>query len=1014
MRTPRLLVAALAALTLPLLGTAAPAAAEDASGVVINEVESNGGSPGDWVELLNTGPADVDLSGWVLKDNDDTHVFTIASGTTITPGGYLALDVEVSYGLGGADSARLFRPDGTTLVDAYSWTAHATTTYGRCGTGFTTTTSSTKGAANDCSVPVRINEVESSGGAPGDWVELVNTGGAPVDVSGWVLKDNDDTHVFTIPAGTTIAGGGYLALDVEVSYGLGGADSARLFLADGVTLVDSYSWTTHATTTYGRCGAGFTTTTSPTKGAVNDCSVPVRINEVESNGGTPGDWIELANTGATPADVSGWVLKDNDDTHVFAIPAGTVLAAGGFAAFDVEVSYGLGGADSARLFLADGVTLVDSYSWTAHATTTYGRCGTGFTTTTAPTKGAANACPGQTPASPWPGGSEITTVDDANVFGGNMSGLTYQGSTLWAVKNGPGTLYRLAFDGTRWTPTLTAALHYGDGTGDLDAEGVTVTDNGVFVSTERNNANSGVSRPAIERFAVVDGASSLNATAEWNLTADLPVVGANLGLEGITFVPDAVLTAGGFVDEHTGAKYDPATYPNHGGGIFFVGVEANGTVYGYALDQAGGAFTRVATIVSGFAGVMDLQFEPETAHLWVVCDDTCQGRTATFDLDAFGRYSLTNLYERPAGMPNYNNEGFAIAPQSACVAGRKPVVYADDSNDEGHALRAGTLPCTVPDSDGDGIDDLVDTGDDTFTGGKIVNRNGRAIHVDANLTVTVGPGAEPALFQLTGSTATIALVEGAYSVKAPLATLAGGPAVVTVPVKSTPILITVAAGGSVTYTNALTGIQSAGPVAIRAASQPADACAGIAIQNVVIGGTGNEQLSGTAGNDLILGRGGNDVVAGKGGTDCITTGPGNDTITTADGADWIDAGGGNNVITAGAGDNVITAASGNDTITTGAGNDRIAAGGGNNVINAGDGANVVTTASGNDTVVTGAGDDIIDAGNGNNTINAGAGNDRIGTGSGNDTVDCGAGTDGAYVGKGNNTNAGNRCETYGV
>ena len=39
------------------------------------------------------------------------------------------------------------------LVDSYVWTAHATTTYGRCpnGTGaFSPRPRSTKGAANDC------------------------------------------------------------------------------------------------------------------------------------------------------------------------------------------------------------------------------------------------------------------------------------------------------------------------------------------------------------------------------------------------------------------------------------------------------------------------------------------------------------------------------------------------------------------------------------------------------------------------------------------------------------------------------------------------------------------------------------------------------------------------------------------------------------------------------------------------------------------------------------------------
>ncbi|WP_432980676.1 lamin tail domain-containing protein [Dactylosporangium sp. CA-233914] len=871
---------------------------------------------------------------------------------------------------------------------------------------------------------VHINEVESNGGTPGDWVELVNTGTSPVNLSGWIVKDNDDTHVFTIASGVTIPAGGFTVVDVDPVFGLGSADSARLFQPDG-TLVDSYTWTAHAATTYGRCPDGtgaFTTTTSSTRAAANDCSSPVRINEVESNGGTPGDWVELVNTGTSPVNLSGWIVKDNDDTHVFTIATGTTIAGGGFLALDVDPVFGLGSADSARLFTASGA-LVDSYTWTAHAATTYGRCpdGTGdFTTTTTGTKGAANACPGAAPAAPWPGGAAVSTVDAAGVFGGNLSGLAYAGGdTLWAVKNGPGTLYRLGRNGSNWSAADTFALHYPDGTGDLDAEGVTLAGGAVYVSTERDNAKSGVSRPAVERFDPVPGASALNATREWNLTADLPAVGANSGLEGIAFVPDSYLTAHGFRDEHTGAAYNPAAYPGHGDGLFLVGLEANGSIYAYALSDTG-AYTRVATIASGFVNVMDLQYEPETGPLWAVCDDTCNGRSATLDIGADGKFAVTNVYERPAGLPNYNNEGRAIAPQSECADGQKRVWWADDSNDEGHALRAGTIGCTVldPDADDDGIHDAVDphpaTPGDDFTGGRILDRGGRTVTVEPGLKVTVGAGSAPVQVRLDGSAATISLGEGVYSLSAPgtVGVASGAPAVVTATVKSTPILITVSAGGSVSYTDALTGIRSTGPVAIRAASQPAGACAGIAVQNVIVGGTGNERLTGTAGNDLILGRGGNDAVDGAGGTDCITTGPGNDTITTGDGDDWIDAGGGNNVVTAGRGNNVINAESGNDTITTDAGNDRIDAGGGNNVIQAGDGDNTVRTESGNDTITTGAGADAIDAGNGNNTVTTGSGDDTITTGSGNDAIDCGAGTDVAHPGRGNNTNSGARCESF--
>jgi hypothetical protein len=64
-----------------------------------------------------------------------------------------------------------------TLIAEAAWTAHAATTLDRCpdGTGeLRETVAATKGAANACGVPVAINEVESNGGSPDDWIELVN------------------------------------------------------------------------------------------------------------------------------------------------------------------------------------------------------------------------------------------------------------------------------------------------------------------------------------------------------------------------------------------------------------------------------------------------------------------------------------------------------------------------------------------------------------------------------------------------------------------------------------------------------------------------------------------------------------------------------------------------------------------------------------------------------------------------------------------------------------------------
>jgi hypothetical protein len=704
--------------------TVTKGAANDCSlPVKINEVESSGGSPDDWVELINPASFAVDISGVVLRDNDDAHTYTVPAGTSIPSGGYYLLEeATFGFGLGSADSARIFDKSGSP-IDSYSWTAHATTTYGRCpnGTGpFTTNIAPTKGAANNCSVPVttvRINEVESSGGTPGDWVELINTGVNVVDISGWRFLDNDDAHTpYVLPSGSMIAPGGYLILEeAAFGFGLGAADSARLFDSAN-TPIESYSWNAHAATTYGRCPNGtgdFVSSTSVTKHAANDCANPVKMNEVESNGGVPGDWVELYNPGGSMLDISGLIFRDNDDAHTYTIPAGTTISPGGyFILEEATFGFGLGNADSARLFAPNGAVL-DSYSWSAHATTTYGRCpnGTGsFTTTTSSTKGAANDCPGTPNFQPWPGDSDVQTADGENVFGGNLSGLMYEGAggapgTLWAVRNGPGSLFRLLWNGMIWTPDLANSwgagktLSYPGSTGSPDSEGVTFAGagsfEGIYVATERDNNANAVSRNSILRFDPGAAGTALTATHEWNLTTDLPVVGPNLGIEAITWIPDSFLVPQLFFDESKGHVYNPGEYPNHGSGLFFVGVEANGNVYAYALDHSGGGFTRVATIVSSLTGVMDLHFDRETNDLWAICDDTCQGRSVVLRLGADGKFAAARFFERPASAPNLNNEGFAVAPLAECVNTRRPVFWADDSETGGHSIRKGTLTCAA-------------------------------------------------------------------------------------------------------------------------------------------------------------------------------------------------------------------------------------------------------------------------------------------------------------------------------
>lgn len=62
--------------------------------IVINEVNYNS-SPSfdtkDWIEIVNNNEIDVDVSGWIFKDSDDLHIFTISEGTVLKPDSFLVL-----------------------------------------------------------------------------------------------------------------------------------------------------------------------------------------------------------------------------------------------------------------------------------------------------------------------------------------------------------------------------------------------------------------------------------------------------------------------------------------------------------------------------------------------------------------------------------------------------------------------------------------------------------------------------------------------------------------------------------------------------------------------------------------------------------------------------------------------------------------------------------------------------------------------------------------------------------
>lgn len=479
--------------------------------VVINEVNMNGGPgtpgdtppepPGDWIELYNPSTTDtVTLTGAILSDSDDSHAYVIGTSpddpTTLGPQKFVAIQVDNSqlagnFGLGNSDSARLY-PDstldlfgngtdpsvetapplgsGAPTQDTTTWPNAMVFTWGRSpdGTGaFGPTAGPSAGRSNadpdpepaDSPLPnIAINEVKSTGDpVNGDWIELINTDtdlhDSAVDLSNAILSDDNAGNIIRIAPGVMLAPQQVMAFKTDHpdpalvasgSFGLGDADSARLFTAGALNLgtgpdaaspVDEFDWTQHATTSYGRPIGSIDTsdpttelipTNNPTFDAANDFTNPtdytvtapgvtpvdfsglnfIQINEVEStaNAGDQfpdNDWVELINTAPVAIDIQDAVMSDSDPSDKITLttfntmtPDGTMtLQPGAIAVVLTDLknksdptmgdnTFGLGSNDSIELYDpgADPATAlpIDHFEWTDHPAGSYQRQNNGL------------------------------------------------------------------------------------------------------------------------------------------------------------------------------------------------------------------------------------------------------------------------------------------------------------------------------------------------------------------------------------------------------------------------------------------------------------------------------------------------------------------------------------------------------------------------------------------------------------------------------------------------------------
>lgn len=116
---------------------------------------------------------------------------------------------------------------------------------------------------------------------------------------------------------------------------------------------------------------------------------------------------------------------------------------------------------------------------------------------------------------------------------------------------------------------------------------------------------------------------------------------------------------------------------------------------------------------------------------------------------------------------------------------------------------------------------------------------------------------------------------------------------------------------------------------------------GRALIEMLIGGTGNDHLTGNAASNTIEGGDGNDTLVGGDGQDTLFGQNDNDTLYGGDQNDTLHGGDGDDTLIGGDGRDVLRGENNDDTLDGGIGNDRLFGGAGKDVLTGGKGTNTL-------------------------------------------------------------------------
>lgn len=235
--------------------------AQSLSQVIISEINYNSDSTmnsGNWIELYNKSSVGVSLNNWVIHNNNNDF-YTIGSGITLASHAYIVIfenlfefnaiypsvtnkNGPMNFGFGNNDdNIEVFDASGN-LVTNVAYGDSGIWGKGADGNGRTLELNDYNGNQNNpgnwftgcmfgspgvayspCNPEIVFSEINYKSAAnmnADDWVEIHNVSSAPINLSQWSFKDENDSDIFYLPA-VTLQPDGYRVLCQDVGNFLG-------------------------------------------------------------------------------------------------------------------------------------------------------------------------------------------------------------------------------------------------------------------------------------------------------------------------------------------------------------------------------------------------------------------------------------------------------------------------------------------------------------------------------------------------------------------------------------------------------------------------------------------------------------------------------------------------------------------------------------------------------------------------------------------------------------------------